>query len=170
MNPHLRGGSGNSDSVRSGSLASPKPPSGGVQKEQGDEENTTESRSDKAQVALAAVKGDKTLAELTEQFSIHPTQVTDWKQQRLARAADVFGGDTTIIEHPGSEDVPCEDQVTDPGPRTTNRVRYGAGAHAPDWELQSPCAGARMLCDALRREGYRVGRRRWPINKLWGWL
>jgi len=46
----------------------------------------------KAQVALAAVKGDKTLAELVEQFSVHPTQITEWKQQLLAQAADVFGG------------------------------------------------------------------------------
>lgn len=46
----------------------------------------------KAQVALAAIKGDKTLAELAEQFSVHPTQVTEWKQQLLARAADVLGG------------------------------------------------------------------------------
>jgi transposase-like protein len=46
----------------------------------------------KAQVALAAVKGDKTLAELAEQFRVHPTQITEWNQQRLARAADVFGG------------------------------------------------------------------------------
>ncbi len=46
----------------------------------------------KAQVALAAVKGDKTLAELAEHFRIHPTQITEWKQQLLARAADVFGG------------------------------------------------------------------------------
>ncbi len=43
----------------------------------------------KAQVAVAAIKGDKTLAE---QFGIHPTQITDWKQQLLASAADVFGG------------------------------------------------------------------------------
>ena len=46
----------------------------------------------KAQVALAAVKGDKTLAELAEHFHVHPTQITEWKQQLLARAADVFGG------------------------------------------------------------------------------
>ena len=46
----------------------------------------------KAKVALAALKGDKTLAELAEQFGIHPTQITEWKQQLLARAADVFGG------------------------------------------------------------------------------
>ena len=43
-------------------------------------------------MALAAVKGDKTLAELSEQFHVHPTQVTEWKQQLLARAVDVFGG------------------------------------------------------------------------------
>jgi len=46
----------------------------------------------KAQVALAAIKGDKTLAELADQFQVHPTQITDWKQQLLAGAADVFGG------------------------------------------------------------------------------
>ena len=33
----------------------------------------------KAQVALAAVKGDKTRAELAEQFRVRPTQITDWK-------------------------------------------------------------------------------------------
>ena len=46
----------------------------------------------KAQVALAAVKGDKTLAELAEHFQVHPTQIIEWKQPLLARAADVFGG------------------------------------------------------------------------------
>ena len=46
----------------------------------------------KAQVALAAMKGDKTLAELAEHFGIHPTQITEWKQQLLARAVDVIGG------------------------------------------------------------------------------
>ena len=54
----------------------------------------------KAQVALAAVKGDKTLAELAEQCSVHPTQITEWKQQLLARAADVFDGTKTPAETP----------------------------------------------------------------------
>lgn len=54
----------------------------------------------KAQVALAAVKGEKTLAELAEHFSVHPTQITEWKQQLLARAADVFGGTTPPVEAP----------------------------------------------------------------------
>jgi transposase len=46
----------------------------------------------KAQVALAACKGDKTLAELAEQCGVHPTQVTEWKRHLLERVAVVFGG------------------------------------------------------------------------------
>ena len=45
----------------------------------------------KAKVALAAVKGDRTLAQLAEQFDVHPNQVTSWKAQLEGGAADVFG-------------------------------------------------------------------------------
>ena len=45
----------------------------------------------KAKVALAAVKGERTLAQLAEQFDVHPNQITTWKDQLLAGAADVFG-------------------------------------------------------------------------------
>ena len=45
----------------------------------------------KAKVALAAVKGDKTLAELAQQFDVHPNQITDWKAQLLERSVVVFG-------------------------------------------------------------------------------
>jgi transposase len=54
----------------------------------------------KAQVALAAVKGDKTLTELAEHFGVHPMQITEWKQQLLARAADVFGGTKPTADTP----------------------------------------------------------------------
>ena len=47
----------------------------------------------KAKVALDAIRGDKTLAELSKQYDVHPNQITDWKGQLLARAADVFGGE-----------------------------------------------------------------------------
>lgn len=44
----------------------------------------------KAKVALAALKGDKTLAELAEQFEVHANQITQWKSQLQERASDVF--------------------------------------------------------------------------------
>lgn len=46
----------------------------------------------KAKVALAAIRGDKTLSELAQEYDVHANQVTDWKRQLLERAADVFGG------------------------------------------------------------------------------
>ena len=47
----------------------------------------------KAKVALAAIKGEKTLSELAQQFDVHANQITQWKGQLLEGAAGVFGGD-----------------------------------------------------------------------------
>ena len=44
----------------------------------------------KAKVALAALREDKTLAQLCQQYELHPAQITEWKKQLLERASDVF--------------------------------------------------------------------------------
>ena len=46
----------------------------------------------KAKVALAAIKGEKTLAELAQQYDVHPNQITAWKAQVLDGVAGLFGG------------------------------------------------------------------------------
>ena len=46
----------------------------------------------KAKVALAAVRGEKTMAELAEQFDVHANQISTWRDQLLKGATEVFGG------------------------------------------------------------------------------
>ncbi len=53
-----------------------------------------------AQGAVAALSGDKTLAELAQRFDVHPHQITEWKRPLSERAADLFGGGASPAEPP----------------------------------------------------------------------
>ncbi len=45
----------------------------------------------KAKVALDAITGDLTMAELVKKYDVHASQITEWKKQLLSGASDVFG-------------------------------------------------------------------------------
>lgn len=45
----------------------------------------------KAKVAMAALAESKTLAELSSEYGVHPTQITRWKQELITSAPDLFG-------------------------------------------------------------------------------
>ena len=54
-------------------------------------QSRTHSAMFKAQVAVGALRGDKTIAEIAEKFEVHPNQVTAWKAQLLERSSKAFG-------------------------------------------------------------------------------
>src|SRR5258706_4532901 len=54
----------------------------------------------KAKVAIAAIKGDRTGAQHSEQFDVHPNQITSWKAQLEGGAADVFGPGSSVATVP----------------------------------------------------------------------
>ena len=53
----------------------------------------------KAQVALAALKGDKTVNELAGQYGVHPTLIHAWKKQLLGGAEQVFSNGAKAVAH-----------------------------------------------------------------------
>ena len=87
----------------------------------------------KAKVALAAIKGDRLLADLAQQFDVHPNQITQWKAQLLEGASGVFGSDARAGAH-----APGIDLKTPPHPG------------APTTRSSSPRQAAAIRCRFLR--------------------
>ncbi|QLH50698.1 MAG: IS3 family transposase [Candidatus Accumulibacter cognatus] len=159
----------------------------------------------KAQVSLAALKSDKTLAELAQQYDLHPNQITDWKRQLTERAVQVFGdtgsptnsdpdltklhakiGQLTLengffrtCAHPGgpaerktmidrNHKLPVSHQCPLLGlarstayytPREVSAEDLALMRRIDELHLDHPFAGARMLRDLLRPEGFEAGRK-----------
>jgi transposase len=59
----------------------------------------------KAKVALAAIKGEKTLAELAQQYDVHPNQITAWKAYLVEAASGLFGSGGSASAPPPAIDV-----------------------------------------------------------------
>lgn len=59
----------------------------------------------KAKVALTALKGERTVVELGQQFDVHPNQITTWKAQLLGGVAGAFGGATADPGAPAPVDL-----------------------------------------------------------------
>src|SRR5205085_5260180 len=89
----------------------------------------------KAKVALAAIKGDRTLAELAVHFGVHPNQIHNWKKQLLDGAASVFKGGSSA--EGASNDAQVDLLYRQIGePRTRKRRAIGFFSRRPAFGAQ----------------------------------
>ena len=158
----------------------------------------------KSKVAPAAIKGEQTIAELSQKFDIHPNQITQWKSQLLEQAADVFENGSTSKNPHWCQNLACQDRWDNvrkwffrkciqqggaaerktminrshplPMTRQAKALNISRGSiyylsHlVPERDqllikridrlhLELLFAGARMLRDLLRLEGFKIGRK-----------
>jgi len=57
----------------------------------------------KARVALEAIRGLKTTAQLASEFQVHPVQISQWKRQALDHLPEAFGRETSRPQRPEAE-------------------------------------------------------------------
>jgi transposase len=96
----------------------------------------------KAKVALAALKGDKTLPELSQQFDVHPNQVTQWKAHLLERAAELFSAPSDRTPRPMSRPSTR---------RSASWPRFGRGTQQGDRQLDLPRVSSKVWRNTFGR-------------------
>jgi transposase len=57
----------------------------------------------KARVAIAAIRGEKTIAELSSEHGVHATQITQWKQELMRRSVEIFSKPDTSVQEQHQE-------------------------------------------------------------------
>ena len=98
----------------------------------------------KAKVALAAIKGDRTLAELAEQFDVHPNQITIWKAQLESGAADIFSSNGIATAQPAIDVKSLHAKIgeltleNDLYERSSVKWRYIVQPPSPLWGVGDP--------------------------------
>jgi transposase-like protein len=70
----------------------------------------------KARVALEAIRGLKTTAQLASEFQVHPTQISQWKHQGLEHLPEAFGREAGRKQR-------CEEELTAPLYQELGRLR-----------------------------------------------
>jgi transposase len=65
----------------------------------------THTKAFKAKVALEAIKGEETVAELASRYKVHPTQIHDWKKTLLAGAEDLFARKNAKTKNDGEVEI-----------------------------------------------------------------
>jgi len=94
----------------------------------------------KARVAMASLSGEKTLAELSAEFGVHPTMISNWKQELVKRAAELFARGSKA---PAAEDAQkVIDDLHRKIGQAAGRVRFScrAARHLPSAERRAMIA------------------------------
>jgi transposase-like protein len=74
------------------------------------------SKEQKFKIALAAIKGDKTIAQLAEEYRVHPNQISEWKKQLLDNGSDLFS--TAVEKKAGLDGKERDDLIQTIGHQT----------------------------------------------------